>query len=122
GIQSGLASQIDARFWVGCAGASHVTTGLWRAFFSLSLDSWASVAGLCAPQLVQPRIPAAAGAVVLVAQRVLQVVVLVVGLGGVERPGRDDLGDDRILERLALLERRLGGQCRAHLLVAMRED
>ena len=51
-----------------------------------------------APQLGQARIAAAAGAVVLVAQRIFQVVVLVVVLGRPEGGGAGDFGDDFGLE------------------------
>ena len=67
--------------------------------------SRASVPGQLPPQLLEPRIAPAARAVELVAHRVLLVVVLVVVLGRIERPGHGDLGDDRLLERLVLLER-----------------
>src|SRR5690606_38195987 len=59
-----------------------------------------------APQLLEPPVAAAAVAVVLVADRVLQIVVLVVFLGRIEGRGRNEGGGDRRLERAILLERR----------------
>ena len=59
-----------------------------------------------APQLLEPPVAAAAVAVVLVADRVLQIVVLVVFLGRIEGRGRNDGGRDRRLEGAILLERR----------------
>jgi hypothetical protein len=58
---------------------------------------------LLPPQLLQPRVAPAAGAVVLVAHRVFLVVVLVIVLGRVKRAALHELGDDGVLERLGLL-------------------
>ena len=49
---------------------------------------------LVAPDLTDPGIPAAASAIVGVANRVILVVVLVIFLGRVERRGGDDFGMD----------------------------
>ena len=66
------------------------------------------------PRAASRRVAAAAGPVVVVAHRILLVVVLVVFLGRPELGRRDDRRDDRLLERLRLLERRLRrlGGCR----------
>ncbi len=53
---------------------------------------------LLPPELLESPIAAAAGAVELVAQRILHVVVLMIFLRRVERGGRDDLRDDGPVE------------------------
>src|ERR1700693_413794 len=60
------------------------------------------------PELPQARVASATVAVELVAHRVLDVVVLMVILRGIERARHLDRGHDRFLERPRLLERRLG--------------
>src|SRR5262249_17135828 len=62
---------------------------------------------LLPPQLLEPRIAPAIKAIKFIADGILQVVVLMVFLGFVERPGRYDLGCNRLLE--ALLDNRVGG-------------
>src|SRR4051812_15379384 len=57
------------------------------------------VARRLAPDLGEPRVPAAAPAIVTVRHRVLPVIILVVGLRGVERPGRQDQRGDRLSEQ-----------------------
>src|SRR6266568_2992025 len=49
------------------------------------------------PQLLQPGVAPAAGAVELVAHRILDVEILVIVLGRPERSGRDDGSDDGVL-------------------------
>src|SRR6478752_8946299 len=61
---------------------------------------------LLAPEFFEPRIAAASGAVELLAHVVLLVVILVIVLRGPEFGGRGDLGHDRTLERLGLLQLR----------------
>ena len=53
-----------------------------------------------APEFLEARIAAAVEAVEFVADRILQIVILVVLLGFIEWPGRRDLGCDRLLEAL----------------------
>src|ERR1039457_7155430 len=60
---------------------------------------------LVAPDLVHPCIPAAAFAIVGIADRVFLVVVLVILLCGVERRGGNDLGVD--LRQLAAFQQRV---------------
>src|SRR3990172_8691702 len=57
-----------------------------------------SVAGGVTPDFLQSGIPPAALAVLVIVLRVFLVVVLVILLGGVERPERRDLGRDRPFE------------------------
>ena len=57
-----------------------------------------------APDFLEPRIPAASGPIILVANRILQVVVLMIVLGRVERRCLDDFRDDLAFERLGLGE------------------
>src|SRR5262245_9415013 len=67
------------------------------------------------PELLEPPVPPAGGAVEAVADRVLPIVVLVVLLGRIERRRGDDLGDDRLLEGLRALELGARGLGRAPL-------
>ena len=63
----------------------------------------ASQSSFVAPKLLQTTIAAAAGAVVFVAQWVLQVVVLVVVLCGIKSAGLHHFRHDRLFEGLGLL-------------------
>src|SRR5262249_5531217 len=75
---------------------------------------------LLAPQLLEPRVAATIEAIKFIANGILQVVVLMVFLGFVERPGRHDLGCNRLLE--ALLDNRLRGfRLRTLLLAAIKD-
>src|SRR5262252_2455337 len=78
------------------------------------------VSVLLAPQLLEPGVAAAIEPVELIANGILQVVILMILLGLVERPGWDDRRLDRLLE--ALLHRRLRGFRQRPLLLAMIED
>src|ERR1700756_841694 len=78
------------------------------------------VSVLLAPQLFEPGVASAIEPVEFIANRILQVVILMILLGLVERTGRHDRRLDRLLE--ALLNRRLRGFRPRPLLVAMIED
>src|SRR5262244_150498 len=78
------------------------------------------VSVLLAPQLLEPGVAAAIEPVELIANGNLQVVILMILFGLVERPGWHDRRLDRLLE--ALLHRRLRGFRQRPLLVAMIED
>src|SRR5262249_15049108 len=78
------------------------------------------VSVLLAPQLLEPGGAAAIGPVELIANWILQVVILTMLFGLVERPGWHDRRLDRLLE--ALLNRRLRGFRQRPLLLAMIED
>src|SRR5260221_2156953 len=78
------------------------------------------VSVLLAPQLFEPRVASAIEPVEFIANGILQVVILMILLGLVERTGRHDRRLDRLLE--ALLNRRLRGFRRRPLLVTMIED
>src|SRR5258708_16173049 len=78
------------------------------------------VSVLLAPQLFEPRVASAIEPVEFIANGILQVVILMILLGLVERTGRHDRRLDRLLE--ALLNRRLRGFRQRPLLVAMIED
>src|SRR5215468_10068538 len=78
------------------------------------------VSVLLAPQLLEPGVAAAIEPVELIANGILQVVILMILFGLVERPGWDDRRLDRLLE--ALLHRRLRGFRQRPLLLAMIED
>src|SRR5207247_10082684 len=84
--------------------------------------SSSSVTGAIAPQLLQPRVASAAAAVELVANRVLAVVVLMIFLGRIEGARHLDRRQDRLLEGLRFLERRLRGFRRAPLGIVVIED
>src|SRR3954471_24370233 len=77
---------------------------------------------LLPPQLLEPRVAAAAPAVIGVFGRVLEVVVLVVVLGDPEVRGRLDRDHDRLLEAAGGGEGRLWGLGEAPLLLVMDED
>src|SRR5262249_15840406 len=67
--------------------------------------------GVLSPELLPARIAAAAASVRLVPERILLVIALVVLFGRPELAGADDLGDDRLVEALRILDlllRRLG--------------
>src|SRR6516162_7454518 len=78
------------------------------------------VSVLLAPQLLEPGVAAAIEPVELIANGILQVVILMILFGLVERPGWHDRRLDRLLE--ALLHRRLRGFRQRPLLLAMIED
>src|SRR5260221_734592 len=78
------------------------------------------VSVLLAPQLFEPRVASAIEPVEFIANGILQVVILMILLGLVDRTGRHDRRLDRLLE--ALLNRRLRGFRRRPLLVTMIED
>src|SRR5260370_41648507 len=75
------------------------------------------VSVLLAPQLFEPGVASAIEPVEFIANGILQVVILMILLGLVERTGRHDRRLDRLLE--ALLNRRLRGFRRRPLLVTM---
>src|SRR2546430_12967312 len=78
------------------------------------------VSVLLAPYLIEPRVASAIEPVEFIANGILQVVILMILLGLVERTGRQDRRLDRLLE--ALLNRRLRGFRQRPLLLAMIED
>src|SRR5258708_24151862 len=78
------------------------------------------VSVLLAPQLSEPRVASAIEPLEFIANGILQVVILMILLGLVERTGRHDRRLDRLLE--ALLNRRLRGFRQRPLLVTMIED
>src|SRR5260370_16112856 len=78
------------------------------------------VSVLLAPHLIEPRVASAIEPVEFIANGILQIVILMILLGLVERTGRHDRRLDRLLE--ALLNRRLRGFRQRPLLVAMIED
>src|SRR5258707_9750419 len=78
------------------------------------------VSVLLAPHLIEPRVASAIEPVEFIANGILQVVILMILLGLVERTGRQDRRLDRLLE--ALLNRRLRGFRQRPLLLAMIED
>src|SRR5688572_15281835 len=88
----------------------------------ISIDAPPASLGGTAPQLLESSLAPAAGLVVLVAHRVALVVILVILLGGPEFAGRRDRRDDRLLERLGLLERRFRRLRRLALRVVVHED
>ena len=99
----------------GVPGAAHGGGGA-RAESRLR-DRVISMRGCGCPRAARARVAPAAAAVDLVAQRILLVVVLVIVLGRIERPGGADRRDDRLLERVARVEllassRRLGAAAR----------
>src|SRR5882672_1533224 len=83
---------------------------------------WGSLSRSVSPKLRKTCVAAAAVAVVLVPDWILLVVVLVVFLGRVELCRCDDLGDDRLRERLRFLECRPGRFGSAPLRVVVDED
>src|SRR5215831_14731205 len=78
------------------------------------------VSVLLAPHLLEPGVASAIEPVEFIANRILQVVILMILLGLVERTGRHDRRLNRLLE--ALLHLRLRGFRQRALLVAMIED
>ena len=58
--------------------------------------------GFSAPELIEPAVAPAAGAVVFVPDRVLFIVVLMIFLRRLEFAGLADLADDRFPKRLVL--------------------
>src|SRR4029453_13799802 len=74
------------------------------------------------PQLREAAVASAAGPVVVVANRILDVVVLVILLRRPELGRDDDRRDDRVLERLRLLERRLRRLGGLPLLVVVHQE
>src|SRR5262252_5738180 len=78
------------------------------------------VSVLLAPQLLEPGVAAAIEPVELIANGILQVVILMILFGLVECPGWHDRRLDRLLK--ALLHRRLRGFRQRPLLLAMIED
>src|SRR5260370_22465896 len=78
------------------------------------------VSVLLAPQLFEPRVASAIEPVEFIANGILQVVILMILLGLVERTGRHDRRLDRLLE--ALLNRRPRGFRQRPLLLSMIED
>src|SRR5260221_3264938 len=75
-----------------------------------------------APQLFEARVTPAYHTVKRIAQRILEVVVLVIVFGGPEITGRDNFGDDLCVEGTGFFQRRprrLGG---VFLLLAVVEN
>src|SRR5207302_768122 len=77
---------------------------------------------LPAPQLFEPAVAAASRAVEFVAQRVLQIIVLMIILGRPKRRGGHDLGHDRLLETAGFAELGLRDLGETFLLLVVKED
>ena len=91
-------SQTARPWWIEGSALAFASRLRWTA--SQVLRAAVSMPRLAAPQLLQARVAPAVQSVVLVAHRVLLVVILVIALGGIERSGFHDLGDDGCLEWL----------------------
>ena len=103
-VEAYLATRSDASFTHGicadCAGRVHLSRpGAWRG-------CWILAPRQVAPELLQPAVTAASGAVGVVPDRALLVEVLVVVLGRVEGARGLDCRQDRPLERLRPLDLR----------------